>query len=194
MNFSKQLKKYRELNGFSQEVLSEKIYVTRQTISKWENDKSYPDIHNLLALSLLFDISLDELVKGDVTIMKNVVANKQMDNDTKRMLFFIVLVLVIGVPSVVIWGSKGFIPLVILWGIAMYFAIKLERAKRKHDIKTFKEIIAFSEGKSNLEELKKKRSNTKYLREKIMIVLSFTLIVSVLALIITYLTEVLLKL
>lgn len=49
MNFSKQLKKYRELNGYSQEILAEKIYVTRQTISKWENDKTYPDIHNLIA-------------------------------------------------------------------------------------------------------------------------------------------------
>jgi len=75
MNFSKQLKKYRELNNLSQEALAEKIYVTRQTISKWENDKTYPDIHNLIALSILFDISLDELVKGDVKVMKNEVSN-----------------------------------------------------------------------------------------------------------------------
>ena len=59
MNFSKQLKEYRKLNGFNQEGLAEKIYVTRQTISKWENDKNYPDIHNLITLSILFDISLD---------------------------------------------------------------------------------------------------------------------------------------
>ena len=72
MNFSKQLKKYREQNNFSQEVLAEKIYVTRQTISKWENDKSYPDIHNLIALSVLFDITLDQLVKGDVEMLKNI--------------------------------------------------------------------------------------------------------------------------
>ena len=72
MNFSKQLKKYREQNNFSREVLAEKIYVTRQTISKWENDKSYPDIHNLIALSVLFDITLDQLVKGDVEMLKNI--------------------------------------------------------------------------------------------------------------------------
>lgn len=72
MNFSKQLKKYREQNNFSQEVLAEKIYVTRQTISKWENDKSYPDIHNLIALSVLFDITLDQLVKGDVEMLKSI--------------------------------------------------------------------------------------------------------------------------
>ena len=72
MNFSKQLKKHREDKKLSQEALAEKIYVTRQTISKWENDKTYPDIHNLIALSLLFEISLDELVKGDQNEMKNI--------------------------------------------------------------------------------------------------------------------------
>jgi transcriptional regulator with XRE-family HTH domain len=91
MNFSKQLKKYRELNLLSQEMLAEKIYVTRQTISKWENDRSYPDIHNLVALSILFDISLDELVKGDMIIMKNAIANEKMDKDVKGMLLFMVL-------------------------------------------------------------------------------------------------------
>lgn len=70
MNFSKQLKKYRELNGYSQEILAEKIYVTRQRISKWKNDKTYPDIHNLIVLSVLFEITLDKLVKGDVATMK----------------------------------------------------------------------------------------------------------------------------
>lgn len=50
MNFSKQLKIYRERDGLSQEELTEKIYVTRQTISKGENDHTYPDIHNVIAL------------------------------------------------------------------------------------------------------------------------------------------------
>lgn len=44
--------------NLSQEELAEKIYVTRQTISNWENDKSYPDIHSLLLLSSTFHISL----------------------------------------------------------------------------------------------------------------------------------------
>ncbi|MBP1042902.1 helix-turn-helix transcriptional regulator [Vagococcus sp. BWB3-3] len=64
MNFAKQLKKYREVSGLSQTDLAEKIYVTRQTISKWEKGKTYPDIQALIALSKLFDISLDELIKG----------------------------------------------------------------------------------------------------------------------------------
>ncbi|WEG74373.1 helix-turn-helix domain-containing protein [Vagococcus intermedius] len=194
MNFSKQLKKYRELKGYSQEVLAEKIYVTRQTISKWENDKTYPDIHNLVALSILFEISLDELVKGDMMTMKNIVAKEKMDRDTKGMLLFLFLVLIIGVPSIMIFGIKGYIPFGILWAIAMYFAIKIEIAKKKYNVKTFKEIIAFSEGDLNLEELQRKRNNKSYFKEKILIVFTFTLIFGILALIISFVTDLFLKL
>lgn len=45
---------------FSQEELAEKIYVSRQTISNWETAKNYPDIHSLLRLSSLFNVSLDQ--------------------------------------------------------------------------------------------------------------------------------------
>ena len=55
--------KYREKN-YSQEYLAEKLYVSRQTISNWENERSYPDIHNLLMMCNLFNVSLDDLVKG----------------------------------------------------------------------------------------------------------------------------------
>lgn len=194
MNFSQQLKKYRELKGYSQEVLAEKIYVTRQTISKWENDKTYPDIHNLVALSILFEISLDELVKGDMVTMKNIVAKEKMDRDTKGMLLFLFLELIIGVPSIIIFGIKGYIPFVVLWASIMYFAIKIEIAKKKYNVKTFKEIIAFSEGDSNLEELQRKRNNKSYFKEKMLIVFTFTLVFGILALIIAFVTNLFLKL
>ncbi len=181
MNFSKQLKKNRELNGLSQEELAEKIYVTRQTISKWENDKNYPDIHNLIALSILFDISLDELVKGDVDKMKNIVNDDAMDKSTKGMIIFLGLTLVIGVPSLIIWKVMGFIPFLLLSAITMYYAVKIEKLKKKNNIKTYKEIIAFSEGKSNLDELREQRDQKKYFGERILIVLVFTLFFGALA-------------
>ncbi|MEG0386668.1 MAG: helix-turn-helix transcriptional regulator, partial [Solibacillus sp.] len=71
MNLSNQIKKYRTREQFSQEELAEKLYVSRQTISNWENERSYPDIHNLLLMSVLFNVSLDDLVKGDIEIMRN---------------------------------------------------------------------------------------------------------------------------
>ena len=175
MNFSKQLKKYRELNQLSQEKLAEKIYVTRQTISKWENDKSYPDIHNLVALSILFDISLDELIKGDVKIMKNVIVNEQMNKETKKMLLCLGLILIIGIPSAVLFeGIKGLIPFGVLWAFTMYYGIRIDNIKKKNNIKTYKEIIAFSEGDSNLETLQNQRNNKKYFLEKCFIVGIFT--------------------
>ena len=66
MDISNQIKKFRQRDGYSQEFLAEKMFVSRQTISNWENNKSYPDIHNLLMMCNLFNVSLDDLVKGDV--------------------------------------------------------------------------------------------------------------------------------
>ena len=70
MELNAQIKKYRSSLNLSQEELAEKVYVTRQTISNWENEKSYPDIHSLLLLSSLFNVSLDQLIKGDIETMK----------------------------------------------------------------------------------------------------------------------------
>lgn len=50
MNLGTQIKYFRQRDYLSQEDLAEKLYVSRQTISNWENDKSYPDVHNLLML------------------------------------------------------------------------------------------------------------------------------------------------
>ena len=65
MELSIQIKKYRTELHLSQEELAEKVYVTRQTISNWENEKSYPDLQILIAMSNQFDVSLDTLLKGD---------------------------------------------------------------------------------------------------------------------------------
>lgn len=81
MEFSKRLKFYRKKYMISQEELSKRLFTSRQTISKWENDKSYPDLNSLILLSNIFDISLDELIKGDINIMKkDVVRNNLMEN------------------------------------------------------------------------------------------------------------------
>lgn len=64
MELSTQIKKHRTALNLSQEELAERVYVTRQTTSNWENEKSYSDIHSLLLLSSLFHVSLDQLMKG----------------------------------------------------------------------------------------------------------------------------------
>lgn len=59
------LRKYREANRLTQEELAEKIDVSRQTISKWERGEASPDTENLLKLSALYGMTIDELLKTD---------------------------------------------------------------------------------------------------------------------------------
>lgn len=65
MEIGSKLRQSRNKAGLTQEVIAEKIGVSRQTISNWENNKSYPDIISVIALSDLYSISLDELLKED---------------------------------------------------------------------------------------------------------------------------------
>lgn len=72
MQIGEKLKNKRNEAGLSQEVLAERIGVSRQTISNWENNRSYPDIGSVLRLSDLYGISLDELLKEDTNMRKHV--------------------------------------------------------------------------------------------------------------------------
>lgn len=65
MELGKKLKSARTVKGMTQEELAESLQVTRQSISNWENNRSYPDIASMIKLSEICDISLDELLKED---------------------------------------------------------------------------------------------------------------------------------
>lgn len=75
----------------------------------------------------------------------------------------------------------------------MVFALKIEKEKKKANVKTLKEIIAFIEENPDLELLQKQRNNRKYFVEKLTIVLAFTTIAAILALAIVYATELFMK-
>ena len=80
MELAKQIKKYRIEYGLSQDELAEKLYVSRQTISNWENEKNYPDIKSILLMSYIFNISVDELVKGNIEDVKELIFKEDIDN------------------------------------------------------------------------------------------------------------------
>ena len=65
MTFAEKLKTIRKQAGMSQERLAEKLGVSRQAVTKWETDTGIPDIENMMAISALFDISVDELLSND---------------------------------------------------------------------------------------------------------------------------------
>lgn len=65
MTFAEKLKSIRKQAGMSQEQLAEKLSVSRQAVTKWETDAGIPDIENIMAISALFDVSIDELLSNE---------------------------------------------------------------------------------------------------------------------------------
>ena len=185
MELNEQIKKYRTEMNISQEELAEKIYVTRQSISNWENGKTYPDIHSLLLLSSLFGISLDQLVKGDIEIMKEEIKKEEiakMNRYGKIYTIMLIATAISAVPLFMWLGVWAFIPWGIIWAISMYFAFKIEKVKKDNDVQTYKEIVAFTEGK-RLDDIQKQREIGKRSYQKILLVIgsaAVTLIVCVL--------------
>ena len=85
MEIGKKLKNARIEAGLTQEKAAEKIDVSRQTISNWENEKSYPDIISVIALSDLYSVSLDELLKGDQKMAEHLEESTNVVKSNKKL-------------------------------------------------------------------------------------------------------------
>ena len=94
MKIGEKLKENRTAAGLSQEALSERIGVSRQTISSWENDRSYPDIGSILKLSDLYSLSLDELLKEDEGMRKHVEKTSEFHETLWTYLFVLTIMLI----------------------------------------------------------------------------------------------------
>ena len=118
MKFGDNLKKIRKEKKLSQEQLAEKVNVSRQSVSKWENGESYPEMNNILELCKIFNCNINDLIHTDMSdissldeeIIMNVVKfNNQKQNQVKSLSNIISLVGKIG--SIVL---KVAIPFVII--------------------------------------------------------------------------------
>lgn len=128
MELGKQIRRYRTEASLSQDELADKIFVSRQTISNWENNKNYPDIKSLVLMSEVFQVSLDNLIKGDLERMKKEIDTQEYAKFQKDSTIFTVLfiaLLIIPVPLVMLWKWFGMALYLCLFGISMYFAVKI---------------------------------------------------------------------
>jgi len=82
MEIGKLLKIRREQKKLTQQEVATKFHVTRQTVSRWENEKSYPNIDTLIELSFFFDFSLDEILKRNDLMVSDEIKrdDKRLDN------------------------------------------------------------------------------------------------------------------
>ena len=159
------ISKLREEKGLSQSELGSKLGVSNKAVSRWENGRGYPDTSILLKLSDVLEITLDELLKGELSISKSKhkVNNKNINYEAEKTLFFRFSITMIPFIVFVIWGifffndpfnwlgylSYGemwfvsfFLPeiLCIVANIILGLFFTLQIHKRK-DIKTFAKIL-----------------------------------------------------
>ncbi|WP_099203490.1 helix-turn-helix transcriptional regulator [Miniphocaeibacter massiliensis] len=169
MNLENQIKSHRKRLSLSQDELGDKLYVTRQTISNWETGKSYPDVNNLILLSSLFEISIDELIKGDIEEIRKIVDESVVTRLQKLSVIytvcFIVMLLSIA-PLFYYFKWIGFCIWLVIAVICFIPAIKIEKIKKQEDIQSYKEIVAFMDGE-RLDEIQKATEKGKRIYQKI---------------------------
>ena len=157
MEIGARIKEHRRTAGMSQDDLAARVYVSRQTISSWENNKTYPDVQSLLLLSEIFDATVDSLIKGDVETMNETI---ERDSTIMKRLSYVMLGFLLLMIACLVWicvqvfawdwaleqTAPTFVLALVLWGIAMFAAAWLDRIKRNHDLITYHEILSFWNG------------------------------------------------
>lgn len=113
MEIGTKLKSARKKCGLTQEKAAEAVGVSRQTISNWENEKSYPDIVSVIRLSSLYFVSLDELLKGDEDMIEHLEESTNVVNSNKKLIVAalanILLLIVFAIFSGVIPENRFFL-------------------------------------------------------------------------------------
>lgn len=184
MELGRQIKKYRNELSMSQDTLAERVFVSRQTISNWENDKSYPDVNSLVLLSEVFHTSIDNLIKGDIEIMKQEVRSedkKQFERLSQVFAVMLLTMMITPIPLVHFLNYIGIAIWVVFAATTFYVALLVEKKKKQFNIQTYKEIVAFAEGEG-LDEIAKAREEGKRPYQKLLLAVAagaITLVIAV---------------
>lgn len=97
MNFSVQIKRIRLEQNLTQEQFSKKLNVSRQTISSWENNRNLPDLEMVVTISKMFNISLDQLILGDLNMTKKLIKDGNLVKKAKLNLISAILFILGGI-------------------------------------------------------------------------------------------------
>ena len=107
MIIGQKLKEARARAGLSQEAVSEKIHVSRQTVSNWETEKTYPDVISLVKLSDLYGVSLDELLKGDSDMLRHLEESTNTVKSQRRLNITVSLIATVIVAAFIFRNDLG---------------------------------------------------------------------------------------
>lgn len=188
MQLGKHIKQLRHEKSLSQEKLAEMVYVSRQTISNWENDKSYPDINSLVLLSQVLDVTIDQLIKEDIEMME-----EQINQDDIRKFGYLsnifavmmLITIITPIPLVHYLSYLGLGIWLLIFAATFYISILAEKEKRRLNIQTYKEILSFMDGKQ-LDKINQAREEGKRPYQKIIYAFVVGLITLIINLIILF--------
>lgn len=121
MTIGQQLKTARLQAGMTQEDISEALDVSRQTISNWENDKSYPDVRTVIELSELYQLSLDALLKKNEEFVQHIDDNTNVVKSNRKLIKAIVINILL---ILIVLLINYFLPLKI-YGLVTIFILTL---------------------------------------------------------------------
>ena len=129
MTFGERLKKLRKEQGFTQDELADKLYVTRTAISKWETDRGFPNIDSLKQIATIFNMSVDELLaEEDIRNQKQQVEKVSKKLNKVAMVSYCLAALFV-VLSLFIREWYIIVPLILCWLVGFVFS-----SFEKHDI------------------------------------------------------------
>ena len=141
MEIGQVLRTARVKSGFTQEQVAEKLMISRQTVSNWENEKSLPDVVSVMKMSDLYQISLDELLKGDKKMLEKIEKDIATVKSNRKMIMVgwvtIILALILSITDIVITHSViDFITSAVPWvllgvGVAIICAYMNNRKENK---------------------------------------------------------------
>lgn len=143
MNLPSRLKELRKNSKMTQEEVSEKIHVSRQTLSNWETGKNYPDFQSLLYLCEVYNITLYELVNEDIELIQKKVTKRKIYTTAGLFLFSIILLFL---SITIIINFNVFIALIISSLAIMLITVTsmtMERIKKEHKLNTYLKICQF---------------------------------------------------
>ena len=158
MEIGKTIRNLRTESEMSQEELAEKVFVSRQTISNWENDKFYPDVQSLAIIADIFGTSIDDLVKGDLSMMEMKTAGQHarlLKRDAVIYTALLAIALLVMLVAFSLENWLAFAAGTLTYAVSMYAIVNL---KMRFELRTYSEIVAFCNGAS-LDEIKAKRES-----------------------------------
>ncbi|MYV17387.1 helix-turn-helix domain-containing protein [Furfurilactobacillus milii] len=144
MQIGIKLKQLRQHQQLTQADVADELKLSRKTISSWENDRSYPDVASLITLSDIYHVTVDELLKGDQSMINHLVEIDRQAKRTKREqgyyywinLIFLLAYIVFSIPFLSLRVTSGLELLLFAAWLAVIITMLVSLSGNSENVKT----------------------------------------------------------